>query len=97
MRNKVDTKQVDKLFENLLDLPLDTMNKAFPFLRKETPIRSGNARRRTSHSKNSLKIRSKYGYAGRLDDGWSNQAPDGFTDPTIDFIEDYIANQIRKL
>ncbi len=97
MGTTVDTKQVNKLFKQLSGLPVETMKKAFPFLKSETPIRSGNARRKTTHQSNSLKIRSKYGYAGRLDEGWSRQAPDGFTDPTIDFIEDYISNQIRKL
>tara|TARA_R100001510_G_C7656880_1_gene217530 strand:- start:11745 stop:12038 length:294 start_codon:yes stop_codon:yes gene_type:complete len=97
MGNKVDTKQVKKLFKQLDGLPLDTMKKAFPFLKKETPIKSGNARRKTSLKSSTLKIKSKYAYAGRLDDGWSKQAPDGFTDPTIDFIEDYIESQIRKL
>lgn len=94
---KVDTKQVDKLLDTLGDLPSDAMNKAYPFLKSETPIQTGNARRKTSHKSNSLKIQSKYGYAGKLDDGWSRQAPGGFTDPTIDFIEDYFNNQIRKL
>lgn len=94
---KVDTKQVDKMFDVLADLPHDAMDKAYPYLRRETPKRTGNARRNTTHSGNSLKIKSKYGYAGKLDDGWSRQAPSGFTDPTIDFIEDYINNQIRKV
>jgi hypothetical protein len=94
---KVDTKQVDKLLDTLGDLPADAMTKAYPFLKSETPKKTGNARRKTSHRSNSLKIKSKYGYAGKLDEGWSRQAPDGFTDPTIDFIEDYINNQVRKL
>lgn len=94
---KVDTKQVDKLLDTLGDLPSDAMNKAYPYLKSETPKKTGNARRNTSHRSNSLKIKSKYGYAGRLDEGWSRQAPDGFTDPTIDFIQDYFDNQIRKL
>jgi len=97
MGNKVDTKQVKKLFNALSSLPGESMNKAYPYLKSETPKKTGNARRRTSHKSNSLKIKSKYAYAGRLDDGWSRQAPDGFTEPTIDFIEDYIESQIRKI
>ena len=35
MGNKVDTKQVKKLFKQLDGLPLDTMKKAFPFLKRK--------------------------------------------------------------
>lgn len=44
-----------------------------------TPIRSGNARRRTTLSGNT--IEANYPYAQRLDEGWSNQAPRGIIRP----------------
>jgi len=32
-----------------------------------------------------------------LDDGWSKQAPKGFTAPTEDFIEDEVARQVGRI
>jgi hypothetical protein len=50
-----------------------------------TPIRSGNARRRTKFVRGDT-ILADYPYAQRLDKGWSRQAPSGMVKPTIDFI-----------
>jgi len=58
---------------------------------KDTPIRSGNARRKTRLNKNT--IESQYPYAQRLDEGWSKQAPKGMTDPVTKFVE----AQLRKI
>ena len=44
-----------------------------------TPIRSGNARRRTRLNNNT--IVADYPYAQRLDNGYSRQAPQGMTRP----------------
>lgn len=44
-----------------------------------TPIRSGNARRKTRLANDT--IVGDYPYAERLDNGWSKQAPDGMTVP----------------
>jgi hypothetical protein len=53
-----------------------------------TPIRSGNARSKTS-LQNQKNITADYPYAGRLEkDAWSRQAPDGMSQPTIDFARD---------
>lgn len=64
---------------------LEVAPEAFKIFRSHTPIRSGNARRRTTLD-NKTTIRADYDYALRLDQGWSNQAPDGMTKPTFDFI-----------
>ena len=90
---KVDLRRANKMFDNMEDLPKDAMSDAYPFLKKSTPKRSGNARSKTKLRDN--KIHSRYGYAGRLDDGWSKQAPKGFTDPTIDQL-DVIVNRLTK-
>lgn len=58
---------------------------------KETPIRTGNARRSTSLKANS--IDANYGYAAALNQGRSRQAPNGMTDPTIE----YARQQLRRL
>jgi len=48
---------------------------------KETPIRTGNARRNTVlQSKNT--ISGEYPYSRRLENGWSKQAPNGMVTPT---------------
>lgn len=49
-----------------------------------TPKRSGNAKRNTNFSNDS--IRGDYNYVNRLNDGYSKQRPEGMTDPTIDYI-----------
>ena len=51
-----------------------------------TPIRTGNAKRSTDFSGGDT-IRANYNYANRLNAGYSRQARDGMTDPTIDFIK----------
>lgn len=59
--------------------------EAFKEFVKDTPIRSGNARRSTKLSGNT--ITAGYAYAKRLDEGYSKQAPHGMTTPTEAFIK----------
>ena len=59
--------------------------QAHSFFVKATPIRSGNARRKTSLKGNV--IDANYPYAQRLDDGWSRQAPRGMVKPTLAYIK----------
>lgn len=58
---------------------------------KQTPVRSGNARRRTRLNKNT--IEANYPYAERLDQGYSQQAPQGMSEPVGRAIE----QQMRKI
>ena len=60
---------------------------------KDTPIRSGNARRKTKLSGNT--IEANYPYAQRLDDGYSPQSPDGMTKPTLDFVKKRLRQIMR--
>ena len=93
---KVDKREFDQLIEDLKDLPKEALDDALPFYKSNTPIDKGNARSKTRlRGKN--KIHSDYPYAGRLDDGWSKQAPKGFTDPTIEHIEEFVEKAIKKL
>ncbi len=71
------------------------MKKAYPFLKEKTPKQSGNARSKTRLNK--LAINSRYGYAGKLDDGWSQKAPRGFTEPTMDELDNIVDDLIRDL
>ena len=58
---------------------------AYKIFRSHTPIKTGNARKRTTLNKNT--IEANYAYALRLDQGWSNQAPDGMTNPTAAWLK----------
>ena len=65
--------------------------RAYMFFKKITPIDTGNARSRTRLTGNT--IRANYNYAGRLDEGYSRQAPNGMVVPTREFIE----KELRKI
>jgi hypothetical protein len=74
---------------------LNTLPKAaFKYWRSITPIKTGNAKRRTSLKGQT--ILAKYPYAERLDDGWSTQAPKGMSKPTEEFIARHLRKIIRK-
>lgn len=60
---------------------------------KDTPIRSGNARRNTKLRGST--IEANYAYAKRLDEGWSKQSPQGMTKPTEAFIKKRVATILR--
>lgn len=94
-RIKVNSREVKDMLHDLNDMPDDVMAQAFKFYKKETPKKSGNARNKTKLS--GTKIRSGYPYAGRLDEGWSKQSPEGMTEPTIEFIEKEVDKQVRKI
>jgi hypothetical protein len=74
----ISLKTIQKKLDNL-------PKEAFTEFVKSTPVRSGNAKRKTRLSGN--KIVAGYAYAQRLDEGYSKQSPDGMTKPTEDFIE----------
>lgn len=73
--------------------------QAYEHFRKLTPVRTGNARNRTRYvdQGRTKLIEAQYPYARRLDTGWSNQAPDGMTQPTQEFIETQVDRAIRGL
>jgi len=81
----VDTRQFSKMI-GLARSQVDTIQtEAYQYFRDHTPIRSGNARRNTVQKGDA--IVAAYPYAGRLDTGYSKQAPDGMSDPTVNYIE----------
>lgn len=57
-----------------------------------TPIRSGNARRRTN-LRGKDTIVADYAYAERLDDGYSKQAPRGMTVP----FEKWVQRKVKQI
>ena len=81
----VDTRQFSKMI-GLAQSQVDRIqDQAYRFFRDHTPYRSGNARRNTVQKGDA--IVAAYPYAGRLDEGYSKQAPKGMTDPTVNYIE----------
>ena len=88
---KIDYSQIKALTKaaqkSIAALPQDTLDQ----YKRLTPVRSGNARRNTRLNKNS--IVADYPYAARLNDGHSNQAPDGMNEPTLEWFQ----KRIKKI
>lgn len=81
--------------ENLIKVLKDTLPKlAADTFRKKTPIRTGNARRKTQLQGN--KVRAKYPYATELEKGRSRQAREGMAKPTTDVLNKYLKKELRK-
>lgn len=81
---------LSKLEKGIKGLP----DAAYDEFVRNTPVRSGNARRRTSLQNDT--IRANYPYAQRLDEGWSRQSPRGMVEPTVEFMKRYIKKLLRK-
>lgn len=96
MKIKIKTDSVDKMLDKLLLMPEEVMESAYVFFRNQTPIREGNARNRTK-LQGKLTIGAKYPYAGRLDEGWSKQAPKGMTEPTLKEIDKLVGNYVKRI
>jgi hypothetical protein len=84
------TKSLKNIEKNLAQVP----KEAYKEFVQNTPIRSGNARRKTRLD--GTKIKAQYPYAKKLDEGFSNQNPDGMSKPTEDFIKKRVAAILRK-
>lgn len=87
--NKISS-SVKRIQKELNELPKEA-KKEFV---KNTPIRSGNARRSTKLNKDT--IEANYDYAKRLDEGYSKQSPQGMTKPTEAFIKKRLKQIMRK-
>jgi hypothetical protein len=84
------TPSLAKIQQQLNKLP----KQAYDVFLANTPVNSGNARRRTKLVGNT--IEAKYAYATRLDNGWSKQSPKGMSEPTDKFIRTQLTKIIRK-
>jgi len=84
------TPSLKKIKANLSKLP----KEAYAFFVEQTPVKSGNARRKTTLSQETIKAR--YPYASELDSGRSDQAPDGMIKPTENFIKKRSKQIVRK-
>jgi hypothetical protein len=91
----VDTKGARKLLRDI-DLAIqDSWDETGTYFKNVTPVRTGNARNRTKQVANT--ITADYAYAGRLDEGWSKQAPTGMTAPSVDYFVDKLTARIGRL
>lgn len=89
---------IRKIQQKLNNLPKEAYKEFVDI----TPKRTGNAKRSTKLKGST--IQANYAYAGVLDKGrhmttrgmrGSDQAPDGMTKPTVDFIKKRIAQIVR--
>ena len=87
--------EIGKRLDQLTDIFTDEnlAQEGYRYFRSVTPVRSGNARRKTVLRKNEILI--NYPYARRLDEGYSRQAPDGMTQPTIDHMIKWVRKQSK--
>ena len=92
---RIDTSQFDKLTKQLETLAPSSVKQAGAYFKRITPRDTGNARSNTRTKK--LTIQADYAYAGRLDEGYSRQAPDGMSDPTIAELENIINNEVGRM
>lgn len=68
---------------------------ALDYWKKNTPKRSGNARRKTKLVNNKT-ISANYDYAKRLDQGYSKKAPDGMSKPTLSFVKNLVSLILKR-
>jgi hypothetical protein len=93
--------KIDLDIQDNITKDLERIRKSLPQIAKQglaeykrlTPVRSGNARRKTTVSGNA--IQANYPYAGRLDEGYSKQAPKGMTEPFEQWLEKHISKIIK--
>jgi hypothetical protein len=74
--------------------PESIAKEVFDYFVNITPIDNGNARRRTKL--NGDTIHANYAYATRLNDGYSNQAKDGMSKPTLKKLSDLVKNNLKR-
>lgn len=89
VKNEI-TPSLRRISDGLKKLPAE----AYAFFTEETPIKTGNARRRTRLQGEVIK--ADYNYATELDAGKSRQAPEGMSRPTEQFITKRINDIMRK-
>jgi hypothetical protein len=87
--------EVNKMFNQAEAIAETLPREAYNEFRANTPVRSGNAFRKTTLRGST--IEANYPYAERLDDGYSPLKPQGMTEPTEKFLEKRVNDLIRKI
>lgn len=94
MKMKIDTKALEAELADMAELKTNLLQSAYKYFVSITPVRSGNARRNTKLTRDS--IEADYPYAERLDTGWSKQFEGkGMTGPTEQFLENEVQNILK--
>ena len=89
VKNEI-TPTLRRISDGLKKLP----SEAYTFFKEGTPVKTGNARRRTRLQGEVIK--ADYDYATVLDAGKSRQAPEGMSRPTEQFITKRVNEIMRK-
>lgn len=90
----IDNKGILNDLNNLAKIPDQLLKETGDYFKSVTPIKTGNARRNTNRSGNV--ITADYVYANQLDNGSSQQAPNGMIEPTIVFIDRRLKQLVEK-
>ena len=85
------TPKLEKMRRQMDALP----REAYKVFKDETPVKTGNARRKTKYRKDT--IVADYPYAQRLNEGYSKQAPKGMWEPTLKYIKRRMREIMRKI
>lgn len=92
---KVNLTQFTKQLDHVKDLANGLADAALQEFIKNTPIRSGNARRNTRVDNTT--IVANYPYSQKLDEGYSKQAPNGMTEPTEKWIQQEVDRRLKGI
>lgn len=95
MTVKVDTSEFIKMIKDAKTGTDQAWTNTGKYFKSITPIRSGNARRRTQTT--DTEIQANYRYAEALDNGHSPQARSGMTEPSLAYYKKQIDNLVRKI
>ncbi len=90
----IDNKGTLSHFDDLNRIPDKLIKEAGDYFIDITPFKTGNAKNNTYLGGNV--IRAAYPYAGKLDEGYSRQAPKGMTEPTVQFIDERLKTLVEK-
>ena len=85
------TSDLKRIQKELATLPKQALDKYVSL----TPIDGGNARRKTK-LRGKDTISANYAYAGRLDEGYSKQSPEGMTKPWEKWLEKKVDDIMDK-
>ena len=96
MKVDLNKKKLEAKLRKMSEVKSDVMPKAYAFFKEQTPVNTGNAKRKTRLD-SKLDIVANYPYAKRLDEGYSRQAPQGMSDPTIDKIIELVNRYLKKI
>lgn len=86
---------VAKAMAGYSNVAKEVAKKTYTYFKAITPERTGNAKRKTRLKDQT--IEANYNYASKLDEGYSKQAPEGMTGPSIDFMEKTFNEEVKKL